>query len=85
MLKDLIIKNKLYGKYNYEGIHLKKILNKIKIEIKKGGLKVDFEHVKTENNLGIQICDLFAGMTNELISKNETLNLENFYYFCIYL
>lgn len=61
MFTNLVTQFKLFGNYKYEGIHLQRVLEKIRKDTKSKGKKVYFKNSDTAENFGIQICDLVAG------------------------
>lgn len=77
MLFKLIKENNLKGKVKYDGDHLYKLADKVRVNLNIFGLKVHFENVETNINLGVQIADLCAGYLQWCLENKMDLNMKN--------
>lgn len=77
ILTELIKRFGLSGNFKFEGEHLYKSLDKIRRKLRVNGKKMYFKNVRTEDNFGIQICDLVAGLIRSKLLKGEKVNFAN--------
>lgn len=62
----------------YQGTHLNRTFQKVKIFLKSKNIILNFEQAKNDENYGIQIADLWAGYINHAIkSEIDLKNIKN--------
>ncbi len=77
ILTALVKRFELSGNFKFEGEHLYKSLDRIRRKLRINGKKIYFKNVRTEDNFGIQICDLVAGLIRSKLLKGEKVNFVN--------